>query len=45
VDASGERLVYETLLGGSGSEWARGIAVDAAGNAHVVGTTDSRDSG
>jgi hypothetical protein len=34
-------LVYAGYIGGSGSDAATGIAVDAAGNAYVVGTTDS----
>lgn len=41
--ASGSTLVYSTLLGGSDQEQARGIAVDAAGHAHVVGSTYSTD--
>jgi hypothetical protein len=41
-------LVYSTYLGGSGStqgqgDVGNGIAVDAAGNAYVVGTTTSLD--
>ncbi|HEY1013263.1 MAG TPA: SBBP repeat-containing protein [Herpetosiphonaceae bacterium] len=34
-------LVYSTYLGGSGNDLAGGIAVDASGNAHIIGTTDS----
>ena len=34
-------LVYSTFLGGSGSDGASGIQVDAAGSAYVVGTTSS----
>ena len=34
-------LVYSTFLGTAGSEGAGGIAVDAAGNAYVTGTTSS----
>jgi hypothetical protein len=41
VDASGNGLSYSTLLGGSGGENGQGIAVDAAGNAYVSGSTDS----
>lgn len=41
--ASGDTLVYGTYLGGSGVDIAHGIAVDAAGAAHVVGETASSD--
>ncbi|HEV8580780.1 MAG TPA: SBBP repeat-containing protein [Thermoanaerobaculia bacterium] len=34
-------LIYSTYLGGAGSEEAFGIAVDAAGQAHVTGVTGS----
>ncbi|NOT64346.1 MAG: hypothetical protein HOP19_29360, partial [Acidobacteria bacterium] len=34
-------LVYSTFLGGTGADSATGIAVDAAGNAYVCGTTSS----
>jgi uncharacterized protein (TIGR03437 family) len=36
-------LIYSTYLGGSGIDTATGIAVDSAGNAYVVGTTQSQD--
>jgi hypothetical protein len=36
-------LVYLTFLGGSGDDFALGVAVDAAGNAYVTGSTDSPD--
>jgi uncharacterized repeat protein (TIGR01451 family) len=45
LNASGSALVYSTYLGGSGSNFdaADGIAVDAGGNAYVVGFTSSTD--
>jgi hypothetical protein len=47
INASGTALVYSTYLGGSDSENyaapAGGIAVDADGNAYVVGSTTSSD--
>jgi hypothetical protein len=43
LQADGAALVYATYLGGSGSDGGYGIAVDSAGNAHVVGTTVSDD--
>jgi hypothetical protein len=36
-------LVYSTYLGGSGSDGASAITVDNAGNAYVVGSTNSSD--
>ncbi|MDC3955888.1 SBBP repeat-containing protein [Polyangium jinanense] len=39
LNASGSSLVYSTYLGGSGSDAAMDIAVDAAGYAYVVGST------
>jgi photosystem II stability/assembly factor-like uncharacterized protein len=42
-NSTGTSLVYSTYLGGVGVEAADGIAVDAAGNAYVVGTTSSPD--
>jgi hypothetical protein len=41
INAAGTAYVYSTYLGGSGSEEARGVAVDSAGNAYVAGFTDS----
>ena len=41
LDATGSALVYSTYLGGNGSDQGNGIALDPAGNAYVVGTTNS----
>ena len=39
VKADGASLDYAGYLGGTGDDRRNGIAVDAAGNAYVVGTT------
>jgi hypothetical protein len=36
-------LAYATQIGGSGNDDVRGIAVDAAGRAHIAGMTSSAD--
>jgi hypothetical protein len=41
ITANGSAVVYSTYLGGDVSDWAAGIAVDAAGNAYVAGWTSS----
>ncbi|MCU1243719.1 MAG: hypothetical protein JWO71_4445 [Candidatus Acidoferrum typicum] len=43
INASGTALVYSTFLGGSDYDQPYGIAVDATGNAVVVGRTQSTD--
>jgi uncharacterized repeat protein (TIGR01451 family) len=41
INAAGSALVYSTYLGGSFNDDGVDIAVDAAGSAYVVGTTNS----
>ncbi|HEX8556743.1 MAG TPA: SBBP repeat-containing protein, partial [Pyrinomonadaceae bacterium] len=41
VAPGGAALGYSTYLGGAGSDFCYGVAVDAAGQAHVVGHTGS----
>jgi hypothetical protein len=41
LNPAGSALVYSTYLGGNGSDFGRGIAVDGSGNAYVTGTTAS----
>ena len=43
IDATGTVLLYSTYLGGSGTDQANGIEVDAGGAAYIVGTTNSAD--
>jgi hypothetical protein len=46
LNATGSGLVYSTYLGGDGGDfayWGRGIAIDAALSAYVVGMTSSSD--
>jgi hypothetical protein len=40
---SGSALVFSTYLAGTGSERAKGVAVDGEGNAYVAGETNSPD--
>lgn len=41
LNATGTTAVYSSFVGGGGSDIANGIAVNAAGNAYIVGFTDS----
>jgi hypothetical protein len=43
INTTGGGLVYATYLGGTGDDFANAIAIDAAGNAYVTGTTNSTD--
>jgi hypothetical protein len=39
LDPTGSFLVYSTYLGGSGDDYGQGIALDASGDAYIVGQT------
>ena len=41
IDPAGANIIYSTYIGGSGLDRADGIAVDASGNAFIVGRVDS----
>ncbi|MBI4491551.1 MAG: SBBP repeat-containing protein [Chloroflexi bacterium] len=43
LNPTGSGLAYATFLGGSGDDWAGGIAVDGVGSAYVTGDTTSTD--
>jgi len=43
LDPSGRNLVYLAILGGSGDDFATGLALDAEGNAYITGYTNSSD--
>jgi hypothetical protein len=42
-DPTGTTLIYSTYLGGSGTDSAAAVGVDAAGNAYIGGRTTSTD--
>ena len=41
LNPNGSTLVYSTFVGGNGNDQGNGIAVDAAGDAYITGTTSS----
>jgi uncharacterized protein (TIGR03437 family) len=43
LSPNGAPLVYSTYLGGNANDSASAVAIDAAGNAYIVGTTFSTD--
>lgn len=43
LSPSGNHLIYSTFLGGTGSDYATGIAVDSTGQAYLCGYTGSVD--
>lgn len=43
VSASGANLLYCGYIGGSGDDWARGVAVDSLGRAYICGETQSSE--
>lgn len=43
LSPAGAHLIYSTLLGGSATELAQGLALDSAGNAYITGSTQSTD--
>ena len=43
INSGGTAFSYSTYLGGSGDEAGNGIAVNASGNAYVIGRTFSQD--
>jgi hypothetical protein len=43
LDPSGSRLDYSTYLGGSGAEFASGVALDDQGSAYILGATSSEN--
>ncbi len=43
LNPAGTNLVYATFVGGSGSDHANAMAIDASGNAYIAGATTSLD--
>jgi uncharacterized protein (TIGR03437 family) len=43
LNSAGSNLVYATFVGGTGSDHANAMAIDASGNAYIAGATTSLD--
>jgi hypothetical protein len=43
LNAAGSALIYSSFLGGNGDDFGNAIAVDAAGNAYLTGSTGSEN--
>jgi len=43
INPAGSALVYSTYLGGTGTDYGNGIAVDSSGSAYTTGTTSSSE--
>ncbi|MBV9280640.1 MAG: SBBP repeat-containing protein, partial [Chloroflexi bacterium] len=43
LNPAGDRLLWSSCLGGSGTNWSGGVAVGGAGTVYVAGSTTSRD--
>lgn len=42
LNSSGSGIVYSSFIGGTADDWATGVAVDSAGEAYIVGQTQSQ---
>jgi hypothetical protein len=43
LNATGTALIYSTYIGGNNGDYSRSIAVDAANNAYIAGSTNSNN--